>query len=221
MRRSVRASTRAGLSLLEVTIALSLAAVVMLTASSAAIESYDAYKSASVNSSTEARVRQAVHRTARVLASSGLDVIFPPNIDDEFGTADLVFQQAIGVDVANQQPLWNPELMRLVLEYDRGEVDDGVDNDNDGLVDECTLVLLRDDGGPGEIRVVLCQNVREFLEGEEENGVDDNGNGIRDERGFNIHRSGNILTVRLSVEEPSEQTGTVVRTLTATVRMRN
>jgi len=215
-----RAGGRDGFTLIETLVALSLAAIVLLTASVAAIRSYGAYRSANLTSSTETRLRQAVRRAAWELMSSSLSVLQPQNIDDDFGTSDLVFQQATGVDVANSRPLWGPPV-RLVLEYDRGEADDGVDNDGDGLVDEGVLVLIRDDGGPNEIRTVLCHDVPELGEGETLNNADDNGNGVRDEAGFNVHREGDIVTLRLSVEENDQQGGTAIRTLSATIQMRN
>ena len=82
-------------------------------------------------------------------------------------------------------------------------------------------MLIRDDGGPTETRVVLCNDVRELAEGEQLNNADDNGNGVRDEMGFNVHRTGNILTLRLTLEENHEQAGTVVRSLSSTIRLRN
>jgi hypothetical protein len=67
---------------------------------------------------------------------------------------------------------------------------------------------------------VLCHGVRELLEGEVADGDDDNGNGVSDEAGFNVHRVGDVLFVRLSVEESLEN-GTIVRTLETSVRLRN
>ncbi len=221
MRPVARTHGRVGFTLLEALVGLSLASVLLLTASVAAIRSYGAYRSANLTSSTENRLRHAVRRAAWELMSSGLDVLQPQNIDDDFGTSDLVFQQASGVDVANSRPVWGPPV-RLVLEYDRGEANDGVDNDGDGLVDEGVLVLIRDDGGPNEIRTVLCTDVPELGEGEVLNNADDNGNGVTDEAGFNVHRTGDVLTLRLSIEENDQQGGgTTIRTLSATIQMRN
>lgn len=215
MRRTV--STRGGFSLVELLIASSLAALIAVSATMAGAQSYDAYRAATRSTTVEAKLRHAVQRVAQELLLTGTDVIFPPNIDDEFGTSDLVFQQAVGV--VNGAIVWGPT-KRLVLEYELGEVDDGVDNNGNGLVDECRLVLVRNDGVLGETRTVLCHSVREFLEGEEEDGDDDNANGITDEAGFNVHRAGDILTVRLTIEELGPQ-GPVTRTLGTSVLLRN
>ena len=211
---------RAGFTLLEVMVALSIASILAVGVSMAAKESYDAYRTTTVSSSTESRLRNAIQRARRELMGSGVSVLFPANIDDDFGTSDLAFQTPVGVNVATAEPLWGPT-NRLVLEYEQGEVDDGVDNDGDGLVDEGVLVLIRDDGGPNEQRVILCRDVRELAEGETINNADDNGNDVRDEAGFNVHREGNVLTLRLTLEEVEEQAGTVVRSMFTTVRLRN
>ena len=71
------------------------------------------------------------------------------------------------------------------------------------------------------IRTVLCHDVPELAEGEVLNNADDNGNGVTDEAGFNVHRTGDILTLRLSIEENDQQGGTAIRTLSATIQMRN
>jgi hypothetical protein len=44
---------------------------------------------------------------------------------------------------------------------------------------------------------VLCTGIGELLEGEVADGVlDDNGNGLVDEEGFNVQRTGDLLTIR-------------------------
>jgi hypothetical protein len=53
------------------------------------------------------------------------------------------------------------------------------------------------------------------------NGLDDNGNGVEDERGFNVHRVGDVLTLRLWIEMPESGGKTSVRQNQATVRLRN
>jgi hypothetical protein len=62
--------------------------------------------------------------------------------------------------------------------------------------------------------------VGELGEGETANGADDNGNGIIDEGGFNVFQDGDVLYLRLSLEEPGED-GSIVRTLETSVRLRN
>ncbi len=209
---------RRGFTMAELLIAVTLTTLLATSVGVAAAEGYEAYRSARRSSGVETKVRRALDQAVRVLLSSGLDVLAPQNIDDPFGTANLVFQQATGV--AGVDITWG-DPMRLAFEYETGEIDNGADDNGNGLIDEGVLVFVRDDGGAGETRTVLCHDVREYLEGETDNNADDNGNGVVDENGFNIHRTGDVLTLRLSIEEPSDPTGFIVRTLTTSIRLRN
>jgi hypothetical protein len=174
-----------------------------------------AFRATQETSDAEARVRRALDRAVFELLSAGASELLP-DPSGEFGTGDLQFRKAIGLN--GTVPQWGPTIS-LAREYATEELDDDVDNDGNGLVDDGVLVLTRDVGGD-ERRVILCRGVRELLEGEVADGDDDNGNGVRDEAGFNVHRVGQVLFVRLSVEEALES-GTIVRTLETSVRLRN
>jgi prepilin-type N-terminal cleavage/methylation domain-containing protein len=209
--------SRAGFSLVELVISLVIASLLATAAVFAASEGHEAYRSAHRRSSLEAELRRALDRAARELVDTGEDVLVP-DPTGLLGTGDLLFRRPLGVD--GDEIEWGPAL-RLAFESEEGEANDGADNDGDTLVDEGLLVFTRDDGGPDERRVVLCRGVRELSEGEVTNLADDNGNGVSDEGGFNVHRVGDVLFLRLSLEEPHPLTGTIVRTLTTSVRLRN
>ena len=211
------ASPRRGFTLVEIGISVVLTAILATSVALAASRGYGAYRATQQSNDVESSVRQALDRAARELLSSGASVLTPANIDDQFGTSDLVFQQATGQAGGNL--VWgNP--LRLAFEYDTGELDNGQDDDTDGLVDEGRLVFVRDDGLASETRVVLCHDVREFGEGETDDDEDENGNGIVDECGFNVHREGTVLTLRLTLEDNGD-TNSVIRTLETSIRLRN
>ena len=97
-----------------------------------------------------------------------------------------------------------------------------MDNNGNGLVDEGRLVLTRNDGQANATRSVLCTYVREMFEGEiGGDNDDDNGNLVFDECGFNVHRDGDVLTIRICVEEPSYQDNSVTRSMAVSIRIRN
>ena len=207
---------RAGFSLTEMLIGVSIAAILATSATMAAAESYVAYKAASLNSTLEGNLRRSMDRVVRELMSTGMDSIFPAVDADP--QDDVVFSEI--VDVTGGIITWgNPK--RLAFEYEDGELDDGVDNNGNGLVDEGVLVLTLNDGQANERRVVICHGVSELLEGEEENGDDDNGNGLDDEPGFFVLQEDNVLTIRLTLEQRSDQVDRVQRTLTTSIRLRN
>jgi len=212
------ARRRAGFTLIEAAIAISLVAMVSAAALMVTRRGVGVYESARMNASAEVRLQRAMDRVTRELMPCGWAMVGPVGLDDDYGSEFLTFQQAVGY--VNDEVVWG-DLCRLGLEIDPAELDDGADNDGDGLVDECQLVFVRDAGGANELTTVLCRNVRELFEGEDVNNADDNGNLVFDEAGFNVHQDGDVLTVRLCVEQAGEESGTVVRSLTTSVRLRN
>jgi type II secretory pathway pseudopilin PulG len=215
MRVAQARSARAGYTLLEALIAAALLLLLLSSAVLAARGGMGAFRTTQDASGAETRVRRALDRVVFELLSAGASELIP-NPTGDFGTAELQYRKPIGL--VGTAPQWGPTFS-LAFEYATGEGDDDVDNDGNGLVDDGVLVMTRDVGG-NEHRVVLCHNVAELLEGEIANGDDDNGNDVRDEAGFNVHRIGDVLLVRLSVQEPAE-TGNIVRTLETSVRLRN
>ncbi len=215
MRVRTPSARRAGFTLVEAIVTGSLLLLLLSSAVLAARGGMGAFRATRDTGDAETRVRRALDRAAFELLSAGAGELLP-NPTGDFGTDTLQFRKPVGL--TGTTPDWGPT-MRLAFEYATGEIDDDLDNDGNGLVDDGVLVFTRDVGG-NQQRVVLCRNVAELLEGELANGADDNGNGVRDEAGFNVHRVGDVLFVRLSVQEPME-TGTIVRTLETSVRLRN
>lgn len=206
---------RAGFTLVELVVAVALFLLLMSSAIVAARGGMEAFRSSQDLSDLETRARRGLDRAVFELLAVGASEL-SPNPSGDFGTDALEFRQAVGL--AGTDPVYG-NLNSLALELAPGEVDDGLDNDGNGLVDDGVLVLTRDLGG-AEQRIVLARGVRELGEGEAPNGDDDNGNGVTDEEGFNVHRIGSVLFVRLSLEE-AVPTGTVVRTLETSIRIRN
>ncbi|MEQ1892720.1 MAG: hypothetical protein ABL998_09280 [Planctomycetota bacterium] len=210
-----RTLDRSGYTLVELAVATALFLLLMSSAVVAARGGMDAFKSSQDLSDLETRARRALDRAVFQLVACAASEL-NPNPTGPSGTENLAFRQVVGL--AGTAPVLGVP-MSLAFEYGPEEANDGIDNDGNGLVDEGLLVLTRDVGG-AEQRLVLCRGVREYLEGEVGDGDDDNANGLTDERGFNIQRVGDVLFVRLSLEEPVP-TGSVVRTLETAVRLRN
>jgi hypothetical protein len=202
---------RAGFTVLELLFTVVLMPTFLISATLVLSSSRKAFSAAQEAAALQAKVDRAASRVAREMLSTSLGVLVP-DPDGDLGANTLTFRNPMGLtgDVID----WGDQIT-LGFEYDTGEVDDGLDNDGNGLVDEGILVLTRDPGGADEQRVVICRNVSEFAEGEILNGADDNGNLVEDESGFNVHRTGDILTIRLTVETMSS-TGELIRRSTET-----
>ena len=108
-----------------------------------------------------------------------------------------------------------------ILDYQEGEVDDGLDNNGNGLADEGVLLWTRDLGGAGESTHVICRGVREYLQGEEPNLDADTDNGLEDEPGYCLERVGETLVIRLTLERQVSDAGIQQRTIETSVKLRS
>lgn len=217
-RATIDAARRsAGLSLIEVLFATALIGLVLGSVAMAARRGSAAFRRSAANAALDAHAARALQRIVRELAGARGATLLPTP-DPPFGSAALEYQLALGH--AGGDVLWSAPA-RLAAELEPGELDDGLDDDGDGLVDEHVVRMVRDVGLPGEQRVVLARGVRVLLEGELDNGADDNGNGLIDERGLSFDLVGGTLTVRLSVERLGPDGETMTRTLETSVMIRN
>jgi len=219
-------SRRAGFTVIEVLISLGVLASLLLISLRVGTSSSSAYRQATTGAQLSAEAKLTVDRIAMELQMASVGTFFPDlDAGGVRNTSSLTFQQL--VDIVGAAPVYGGptpgEVMQLDLRLSAGEADDGLDNDGDGLVDERSLVLVRDLGAASELEVTLCANVTERLEGEDglPDGEDDNGNGLVDEAGFDIARNGDVLTVRLSVAGTDFRGQTMVRTAETAVRLRN
>jgi prepilin-type N-terminal cleavage/methylation domain-containing protein len=215
--RTPRASNQAGFSLIEVLVSAALLGVVFASAGLVSRTSQGLYRQSSQSTSLETRARQAVDRVVDELGTMVQTLSFPDPAQPAW-TDTLDFQQALGV-VGGALTWGAPE--RLVLELDDGEAADGTDNDGDGRIDECRLVLVRNVGAANEIRTVLCRDVRRYAEREVANGADDNNNSMEDELGFWMQRQGDVMRLQLTLEELDDGGRPVVRSVSTSFRIRN
>lgn len=189
---TLRFGRRTGLSLIEVVIGVGLMGGILGLAGMVAGLGRGALRETTAKSDLDTECHRVADRLVSELTGVSSSMLFPdPDLD---GSDQVSFQLPASFQGGVQ---WGPTT-RLSLEYDTGELDDGVDNDGDGLIDECALVLTRNPG-PGEVRTVLTDSVAERLEGEILDGDDDNGNHMEDEGGFCLQREGNVLIVRVTL----------------------
>jgi hypothetical protein len=142
------------------------------------------------------RARSALDRIVRELGDSGLSVISPQPVAP-LGASSLTYQRAQGYESGNI--VWGPQA-RIEWRLEPGEIDDGRDNDGDGLIDEGEIVWTERPDTPDAHSVVWCTGVAKLAEGESANLFDDNGDGLIDEPGLSFQIADNVLAVRLTLE---------------------
>jgi hypothetical protein len=160
---------------------------------------------------------EALQRAAAELSNAGISTL-SPGAWNPSGAESIDFLVVVGANGAD--PIWSAP-RRLELELSDGELDNDLDDDSDGLVDEHRLVFVRDAGGAGEKRIVLCNNVCETFPGEAINNADDNGNGLQDEAGFCAFVTGNGVVVRIALQKQDGEGGVLVETFETRVYPRN
>lgn len=212
-----RRSACSGFTLYEVAITVGLLGLVFAATGMVSRSTSDLANFSGEKSRTEARARRTLDRVVEELAMAGSGMLTPDPAAPGW-TDDLDFQCATGV--AGGVATWG-QLTSLLWEREPAELADGQDNDGDGLIDEGRVVLVRSTGLPNERRVVLCSSVAEFAEGETAAIGDENGNGLEDERGFSLQRDGELLTVRLTLQEQVEQGQVLTTSVRTSIRLRN
>jgi hypothetical protein len=209
---------RAGFMQIDLMIGLTLLSMILGALATASRSGTSLFQSGMVRSQLEIQTTRTLGKIRRQMFVSELASIAgvpqAPFWDDE-----LVFDQPD--DFSSDVGMLGTKSTRIEFGYEDGELDDGIDNDSDGMIDEGVVILTRDVGGPEEQAVVLCRDVRELLEGEIQNGLDDNGNGLIDEKGLSFDINGQNLTVRLTLEGRDRIGNVITRTLVTSIWLRN
>lgn len=229
LRHTRARRSRRGASLLEIIISFTVVLLLVGLVAEAVTTSRGAYGQGMSSSAVEALARRTVDGMAiRVTSSSAASVAVddptPPTAADVITWVD--YQTVLGYAGA---AVLAPQ-SRIQLELMPGELDDGLDNNGNGMVDECRLVFI-EDVFAGGTEVGLAAFVTRFAEGELPNGADDNGDGNVDEPGFFVTwepvaagatgNRGGRLVLQLTLERASGPQTRVQRTVRTTVRVRS
>ncbi len=211
------AHNRRGFTLIELSIATLLMAILLGVLAEALIGGSAAFQQGTGSAEIDARGQRLLDRIADELRTAQMASI-TPNPLAPLGSSTLTFTRATGY--AGGKVVSGPqETIRAVV--DTGELDNGKDDNHNGLVDERRVELVPDLTKP--TRVIMLGNfVRRYAAGETPNGKDDNGNGLVDEGGLSFVSDGvSTITIRLSIEVPGRGGRTTTRTFQTAVRIRN
>ncbi len=207
-----------GFTLLELVVATALLSLVLGAMGLVQMRTRDASRVGMAREQVESLCRRTLDRIAEELQGVGHSLLFP-DPSTNLGTGTITYQHPTGVSNTGVVSWDTPS--RLALQLDPEEIDNGIDDDGDGLIDERRLVLTRNVGSPNAVTTVLCSGIPELAEGESANMIDDNGNGIVDEAGFNVRKVGDLLTVRLTVQSPSGDGHVISCALETSIVLRN
>jgi len=216
MRRTKRHEhTRAGFTIIEILVSVSVLGIAFASISMVAQANMRAHSVGALEVSMESQVTDTVDRVIEELRLAGRETVTVG------GTSNSIqYELPLGLSPLDSSMMWDqPRLIRF--EYEAGEINDGVDNNGNGLVDEGLVVLIEELGTVNERRLVLSRWVREVAAGELPNGIDDNGDGRIDESGFSLTRQGSTVSVHLTLERIVEHGPALQSSAETSVKLRN
>lgn len=211
---------RSGMTLIEALIATSVAAILLGAVMHSLQAATGLFESTTAELEVDRRVRRAVQELREVLENARGSTMDPALPAAPVGgpvpfLTDFRFQAVTGWD--GDDVTLGPA-QRLFLRIDPAEVDNGTDDDGDGLVDELEVVLTRDADAADPVLELLARDVLERLPGESLDGTDENGNGLVDEPGFSITEDEGRVTVRFASGLVDDSGTLLVRTSELVVR---
>lgn len=211
-----RSGPRAGFSLLEMVLALTMFTLVIGSALRLLIDGRELSRATQQRAQASTSAQHALDRALDELREASSTV--NPDPATAQGSSTIQFQTPLGV--AGGVVNWSG-MLQLLFEDDPADSLGGGDGDGDGLVDEGRLVLVRDVGALNERRITLANDVPRLDPDELLNNLDDDGDGVIDEAGFNIVRNGEIFTLRLVVSESGPGDEREIGRAEASIRLRN
>lgn len=214
--RTHQRNAEQGFTLVESLIAVTFLAVLFLAVAQTSSRASDAFDEGSTEHALSTATHRALERIARAIEFSDGSIL-TAEIQSNLGDDSVAFQ--VPAEFVGSAVVWMD--VEIQSELETGELDNGVDDDGDQLIDERRVVLVEAPGQPDERRVVLVGGVAELYAGETANNADDNGNGLQDETGLSFSAQGDVVIVRLCCQHRDEGGRLLTKTAETAVRLRN
>lgn len=199
--RRAAAGARLGMSVLELSIAGTLLALLLFKVAMVLRSSLEFASRDSARATVDEAARELIDKVERAILGSSRESI-QPLVAAPLYASGLTFRIPFGVEEG--EVVWGP--VEAI----------GLDPEDPAL-----LQWRRAPDTADELSVVWSKLVRPLLEGELQNGIDDNGNGLVDEQGLTFLVQGRALRVSLTLGTRDGATVTHERTVGATIVPRN
>lgn len=196
----MRASRRAGMSVVETVIVIALLSVIALKATLVLTSANESHNDTTAQMTLEDQARTVLDQMAYAIIGADRTSLYPEPLNP-IPSSRLQYRVSLGIE--DGEPVFD-DLEEIGLSADESQV----------------LWRQRPDDAD-EIRVAWCNVVRPFLEGELFNGDDDNDNDIIDEKGLAFVVDRDAVTIRLSLEREGPGGEPISKTVETTVTVRN
>lgn len=190
---------RAGYTLLEIGIALTLLTLVLVNLYMLLGDSGEAVRAKAADFDTEIEARRILDRAAMNVIGADLESIFVAQSAPQ--SSDKI-DFAVNTGFQDGAPLWSSN--RRIAHEGGSQV-----------------VWIENPGAPDQREVTWTRNAPGLLEGEIDNELDDNGNGLIDESALAFEVSGSMVTIRITIKKPRAGGGFTTKTLSTRVSCRN
>ena len=207
----------AGFTAVETLVALAIFGVLLGGLAYSMQRSFETFQRSTANGDINSRAARAIHRVAQELVGARQSNLVPLPAPP-FGSNRLEFE--LPVSSVAGAVVWS-DRREIAFELQGGELDNGLDDNGNGLVDEGSVVRIDSPGTADEQRTVLVNGVSQLLEGETQNGIDDNGNGLVDESGLAFVLDEGAVTVRLTLQRIGPDGELMLRTQETALALRN
>ncbi len=189
---------KGGFTIVEAAIAAALTVVIIGGAFLLYIRLSRAYATATSLAVLQDDARRGMEILSYERRGAAAATLSPPLPGSAPGAATVPFQTVTGY--VNEAPVYGAPVTYAFV-YEPGESDDGLDNNGNGLVDEGRVVRTVTPGIGPPVQQVIVPWVREG--------------------GFGLWKSGNTVTVSLTLERKDPEGRTIAVPTTTTVRLRN
>lgn len=195
----VCSSRRAGLTLIELVVALVLVGLITAKAAFVVEQSLEFSRSSRSSIVLEEAAEGVLDRIALSLMGADRESLMPL-LDSPLDSSEIAFRVSLGME--DGEVVWGGA-------------------EHISLEDQRAVTWRQEDDVLGDRRAVWTNLARPFLEGELPNGLDDNGNGLIDESGLSFTIDDRTVVVRLSLADGRGDAVRLTRTVEATVTCRN
>lgn len=198
--RGPRSLRRAGFTVIEVMIGLTILALLATNMTIVMNTSSSVYEAGVLRGAIENQASLTMDRIALALMSSAGEGL-EPLAEAPYATSILDYDVSLGS--LDGQMVWgDPE--RIELQPMNGQI-----------------VWTQRPDEPDSRSLVWSRWATDYLEGETFNGLDDNDNELQDEGGLSFSMEGNKVLIHLTLERMDDQGETYTKTLTTRVTCRN
>jgi prepilin-type N-terminal cleavage/methylation domain-containing protein len=218
MNHSKLAARRAGFTLVEIAIAATIVGLILGAVGMFQSTSQKSSNSMIAHADVERRGDRALKEVMDALRDAGVHTL-TPDPTTAFGTNTILFRSPTAVAANGDVTFSAPT--RIELRLDDGELDNGIDDNDDGVIDERALVITRGIGTAQQRAVTVCHGIAELAEGETANGLDDNGNGLVDESGFCVRRVGDLFFLYITLDSRTRQGERIQYSTSTALALRN